>query len=217
MNLRPLVAERSDNAEQQATQPEPEPEDQAEEHFEGDAPQAYEAEEQVEGIDDAPHLPTAELPEQPATVYPTLEEYQKKWDEEFAVHAKCYPTAKFSLECLVPKPIPNLWQDCPYVPFDKLKSEEAQARLTTARPHSAFQPSNVVAGVPRYSHITGEVCFRRRASHMLTSMMGFILNKNDHRDMRNLTPEETHALHECLTWCRTGLNNKVLQMFFHSL
>ena len=63
MNLRPLVAERSDNAEQQATQPEPEPEDQAEEHFEGDAPQAYEAEEQVEGIDDAPHLPTAELPE----------------------------------------------------------------------------------------------------------------------------------------------------------
>ena len=48
---------------------------------------------------------------------------------------------------------------------------------------------------------------------MLTSMMGFILNKNDHRDMRNLTPKETHALHECLTWCRTGLNNKVLQMF----
>ena len=48
---------------------------------------------------------------------------------------------------------------------------------------------------------------------MLTSMMGFILNKNDHRDMRNLTPEETHALHECLVWCRTVLNNKVLQMF----
>ena len=52
MNLRPLVAERSDDAQQQATQPEPEPEDQAEEHFECDAPQAYEAVEQAEDSDD---------------------------------------------------------------------------------------------------------------------------------------------------------------------
>ena len=31
--------------------------------------------------------------------------------------------------------------------------------------------------------------------------------------MRNLKPVELKALHECLTWCRSGTNNKTLQMY----
>ena len=35
---------------------------------------------------------------------------------------------------LVPTTIDALWQDCPYVPFAELKSEEAQARLSVCKP-----------------------------------------------------------------------------------
>ena len=51
-------------------------------------------------------------------------------------------------------------------------------------------------GVPRYSHITGDVFFRRRATQTLASMMGFILNKNRGSYMKNLKPHELKALHE---------------------
>ena len=61
---------------------------------------------------------------------------------------------------------------------------------------SAFQPSSVMNGVPRFSHITGDVFFRRRATQTLASMMGFILNKNRGSYMKNLKPHELKALHE---------------------
>ena len=31
--------------------------------------------------------------------------------------------------------------------------------------------------------------------------------------MKNLTPGEVDALHEVLTWCRAGTNNKVLRLY----
>jgi len=37
------------------------------------------------------------------------------------------------------------------VPFDQLKSDEAQAHLSVCRPVSAFENATVKEGVPRYS------------------------------------------------------------------
>ena len=98
----------------------------------------------------APDLP--EPPEQ----RPTLEEYTEKWAHLIAQHSRCVP-GPFSADNLVPVPDNRLWQDCPYVPFDKLQSEEAQARLSVCRPISGLEASNVVGGVPTYAHNTGEV------------------------------------------------------------
>ena len=184
---------------------------------------------------------------------------------------------------LIPTPIPNMFQDAPHVSFDKLKSSEAQSRLSVCRPFSAFEHPNFHEGVPRYSSITGEINFRRRATRTLVewfsswkvlmslghiflgmvssfvflwrstyylipcrsaqvyeilnnskdiytksqrnvdtqkktnqffvfewvvrpsintyltlaSMMGFVLNKHDGCDMKNLKTPELKALHEC--------------------
>lgn len=100
------------------------------------------------------------------------------------------------------------------MPFADLRSEESQSRLSTCAPFSAFETSTSHGGVPRYSHICGDCNFRRRATRTLSSMMGFILNKNDGSHiMQGLKPAELRALHECLTWSRQGNNNKVLRFF----
>ena len=111
-----------------------------------------------------------ELPEPPGE-RPTLEEYKDKWSRLLAQHSKCVP-GPFSAENLVPVPDSRLWQDCPHVPFDKLQSEEAQARLSVCRPISGLEASNVVGGVPTYAHNTGEVNYRRRAPLQLASTLG---------------------------------------------
>ena len=49
-----------------------------------------------------------------------------------------------------------LWQDCPYVAFLDLKSEEAQARLSVCQPISGLQEVTRVGGVERYAHQSGE-------------------------------------------------------------
>ncbi len=50
------------------------------------------------------------------------------------------------------------------MPFDDLKSEEAQAKLSACRPASAFENHTVREGVPRYSplgrHRSSRVVFR---------------------------------------------------------
>ena len=94
-----------------------------------------------------------DLPEPPEQ-RPTLEEYTEKWAHLIAQHSRCVP-GPFSADNLVPVPDNRLWQDCPYVPFDKLHSEEAQARLSVCRPISGLEASNVVGGVPTYAHNTG--------------------------------------------------------------
>ena len=43
-------------------------------------------------------------------------------------------------------------QDCPYVPFKVLKTEEAQSRISVVRNMTAFEKADLIAGVPRYSH-----------------------------------------------------------------
>ena len=86
-------------------------------------PSSDEGEYEVEDEEDewVPELPP-DVPERPS-----VEEYQKRWDSLKAWHARCVP-GEFCRDNLVPTPEPQLWQDCPYVPFEELKSSEAQSR-----------------------------------------------------------------------------------------
>ena len=162
-----------------------------------------------EGEDGDVELEVPDLPDFPEE-RPTLEEYQERWTERLARHAREVP-GNFSRDNLCPVPDPRLWQDCVEAPFDQLKSAEAQSRLSVCRPHSSLTPANCDDGTPRYAHITGDVCYRRRAMLQLNSMMGFLLNRKSGRFM-HLTPSETDAVHETLTWMRAG-NNKILTFF----
>ena len=165
-----------------------------------------EEDEDVDMVDSVPELPPPALAERP-----TLDIYQARWETRHAWHAR--PVAgDFSWDNLVPTPESQLWQDCPYVPFDKLKSTESQSRLSVCRPFSALEPASCAGGVPRFAHNTGGVRFRRWAPLQVANTMGLILNKNTGK-ATGLTPEELDAVHECLTWGRVEGNNKVLTFF----
>ena len=107
------------------------------------------------------------------------------------------------MENLVPELLPALFQDCPWVPFDALKSDEAQGRLSRCRPISGLQTARIEDGINHYSHNVGEVNFRRRAPLQLASTMGFVLNNRNGKFL-GISDDERAALHECLTWLRPG-------------
>jgi hypothetical protein len=163
----------------------------------------------MEDEDEEPMEEPAPAPYFP-TLRPSVEEYQAKWAHDEEQHAR--PVSEpFSRDNLAPCPVPLLWQDCPFVPFDELKSVEAQARLAIVRPVSGLEQASVVDGVPRYAHNTGDVCFRRRALLQLASTFGFVVGSHNGKNL-HLTPKEEAAVHEILTWARRG-NNKVLTFF----
>ena len=91
--------------------------------------------------------PVVEIPD---VIYPTLDEYKEKWAKALAKHSMAV-AGDFSLTNLVPDPIPQLWQDCPYVPFDKLVSNDAVARLSRCRPVTGFTPAHIQDGYVRYA------------------------------------------------------------------
>ena len=99
----------------------------------------------------AEHVPVFLPPEE----RPTLEDYRAKWAEKLAWHSRV-ARGRFSDSNLVPRPIPQLWQDCPHVPFDALKSAEAQSRLSVCKPHCGLEQASCHEGVPRYAHNTGD-------------------------------------------------------------
>ena len=66
--------------------------------------------------------------------------------------------------------VPELRQDCPFVRYNKLVSAESQARLAVCRPHSSLEEASSTSGLPKYSHITGSVDYRRRAPLQLASL-----------------------------------------------
>ena len=138
---------------------------------------------------------------------PSVEEYKAKWEAEFQKHARKVP-GDFAADNLVPEPIPQLWQDVPHVPFDKLVSIDAVSRLSRCRPLHGFTPAHVADNVVRFAHNTGEVDFRSRAPLQLASTNGFLLNARKGY-FPGLTPEEIDALHECLTWMKQPGNNRV--------
>ena len=78
-------------------------------------------------------LATLAAPEQKPPKLPTLKEYKKNWDRLYALHARS-PKGNFSEKNLSPNVVPQLWQNCPWVPFDVLTadtaSDEAHARLS---------------------------------------------------------------------------------------
>ena len=63
------------------------------------------------------------------------------------------------------------------MPFDELKSDDAQSRLSRCRPVSGFRPSHVEDNKIMFAHNTGEVNFRRRQPLQLASTLGFVLNQ----------------------------------------
>ena len=122
---------------------------------------------------------------------PSVEEYQTRWDKLKAWHSRPVE-GPFGKENLVPHPEPQLWQDCPHVPFDQLKSTEAQSRLSVCRPHSGLEEASCATGVPRYAHNTGGVIFRRWASSQVANTMGLVLNKTNGKSS-GLTAAEVDA------------------------
>ena len=186
-----------------ADQPEPEGEpDEAASTHASDA-------EEVEDV--AMDEPIPESPPEVAAPRPPLEALREKWERGKAWHARAV-AGEFSSSNLIPTPEPQLWQDCPYVPFDKLKSTVAQSRLSVCRPFSGLEQASCAGGVPRYAHNTGGVMFRRWAPLQIANTMGLILNKKSGKTS-GLTPEELNAVYECLTWGREEGNNKVLAFF----
>ena len=116
------------------------------------------------------HVPDAPDPE----AYPSLEEYRSRWATRLAAHAR--PTGgEYGLADLVPKAVPNLWNDCPMVPFDTLISEESQSMLSVCRPMSAFTASTMKEGVPRYS-LPGALRSKHLASSSCTSVAPAVLS-----------------------------------------
>ena len=109
MYLRPhekmQVKEPRRTGEQNAQQPEPEP---TPTEAGDDDTQPREDDVVLPVEDENAEVPVPMPP--PAKQYPTLEEYQEKWDRELAFHSRTLQ-APFSLDCLVPHPIPNLWQE----------------------------------------------------------------------------------------------------------
>ena len=148
---------------------------------------------------------------------PEIQEYKAKWMKLRDDHERSVPGA-FSRKNLIPKPDHRLWQDCPYVPFKELQSDEAQARLSVCRPLSGLQEAGCVEGTMHYAHNHGEVNYRRRAPRQLASTLGFILNKNDGAFMKSgprrlVSDSELGAVHECLNWLRSDGHNKILDFF----
>jgi len=194
-----------------SVEPECEPElppSPADRENDDDAPVRVELSEEPDVDDEEEELVPDLPPEKP---FPTLPEYQRKWDRLLAQHSKANE-GDFSRDNLVPSPVPQLFQDCPHVPFDKLVSREAQARLSRCRPVSGFEAPNVADGVATYAHCSGEVNFRRRQPLQVAATLGFVLGSRTSKFL-GLKPEEIDALHECLTWGRQPGNNKFLEFF----
>ena len=89
----------------------------------------------------------------------------------------------------------GLWNDCQYVPFDKLKTDDAMARLSRCRPSSGFTPAHAEDRIIRDAHNMGETNFRRRAPLQLATTIGFVLRSRSGKCL-GLTPEAKAALHE---------------------
>ena len=145
---------------------------------------------------------------------PTLPEYEEKWKELFEMNSRTVP-GDFGRDNLVPKCVPTFWQNAPHVPFDRLESEEAQGRLSCARPISGLTPSGWHDGIPTYAHNRGEVQFRRRATWQLASTLGLVLNRRGSAALRKgLKESEVDALHECIHWGRQPGNNRVIRHYW---
>ena len=144
----------------------------------------------------------------------SLTEYKEKWDRLFQNYARPV-RGSFADSNLVPKPVPQLFQNCPWVPFDVLTaddaSDEAHARLSRCFPLSGLQRSSMADGIERYAHCQGEVNFRRRAPMQVAATLGFVLGQRSGSFLKGLKPKELDAIHEILVWGRQPLNNKILE------
>ena len=102
LNLRPFTRNLSGADSQSQPEPEAEPTDDITKE-----PLALPEEDEV-------ILPEDVVPQPPVTEYPTLEQYEKKWDDQLTKYSKSNE-GDFDNDNLIPTPIPNLFQDCPHI------------------------------------------------------------------------------------------------------
>lgn len=143
--------------------------------------------------------------------FPSIEDYRLKWEIEKAKHLQAN-SDPFGEKNLVPQPNEYSMQDVPWVPFQKLTSEDAQARLSVTRPLGQIEEAQVIDGVSKYAHITGDVQCCRRNPLQLAATFACILNQRDGA-FTGLSRSELEAWHECLCWLREPGNNKVLRLY----
>ena len=157
--------------------------------------------------DERPAMDVDKDKDLPQVRRPTDEEYKEKWARLEAHYSRPVP-GEFSRANLVPESVTQLWQDCPHVPFDKLKSIDAISRLSHCRPLSGFTPAHTADGVTRYAHNSGEVNWVKRHPLQLASTFGFMVNTRDGY-FPGMNEEEKAALHECFAFQRQHGNNPV--------
>jgi hypothetical protein len=143
--------------------------------------------------------------------FPSIEEYRTQWAAKKAIHVRAVP-GDFSRENLVPKPDPDLMQDVPWVPFEAVKSDEAQARLSVCRMLSNMEGTDNIEHRPHFAGKTGEVLFRRRNPLQIAATFACLLNKREGK-FTGLSIAELAAWHECLSWLREEGNNKLLRLY----
>ena len=73
------------------------------------------------------------------------------------LEAGCFPSerTKEYLEDLRPRP--ELWQDAPHSPLEKLKSADAQGKLAVCTLDSCMEEGQVTAGQASYAYAAGDV------------------------------------------------------------
>ena len=130
---KPDVAMTQDGAQSSQAQPSTLPQPEEEPLLDGEQPDeivdgAFVQEDEEEAGEEE-----RDIAFDPLVARPTFEEYRVKWKAAYEQHSR-EVSGEFSRENLVPKPVPALFQDCPWVPFNELKSNEAMSRLAAARP-----------------------------------------------------------------------------------
>ena len=105
-------------------------------------------------------------------------EYRRRWEEKLQEHAR-KPRGHFSHSNLVPEPQPEYWQHAPHVPFDELRSAEAQSHLSTCRLQGCMREATSVGGRASYACMLGDTEFRQRNPQHFAHTLAFMLGRDD--------------------------------------
>jgi len=116
------------------------------------------------------------------------------------------------------------------VPFDQIRSEAANARITFCKIHSSVTESGFIDGMSRYAHCTGDrrtffshlatclsarrarqdISYRRHQPFTLANTMAFVLNKLKLTGT-GYQPKEEKAIHEVISWGRLPGHNQTVE------
>ena len=84
---------------------------------------------------------------------------QRAWTTATKKAARPNPKRGCWKDNLVPKPVPELWQDTPEAPFEELQSEGAKGHLACCNLRSSMQKGQDERGRAAYACSAGETSF----------------------------------------------------------